>query len=200
MLCARIKVCWSNRERDRVRYNPVTSRQSGAGWTSSERPQVRGISFGARGTTCDFQLTQSATAQPEQADNWFIMTHLPGEILRLPGLSTLRTGIESGFKPVKHELGWADFRLSEDSRIERWWEVILSADCWVSLPAPLFQLNSTEAQAAECRLDAPVGCSPSARGSANDLEEYFEQLALTATAGFGLECFGAGGRYLPLDA
>jgi len=32
-----------------------------------------------------------------------------------------------GFKQVKNELGWADFRLTDYASIERWWEIVLSA-------------------------------------------------------------------------
>lgn len=83
------------------------------------------------------------------------MTNLPGDILRLPGLYTLRTWIEYGFKQVKNELGWADFRLTDYSSIERWWETIFSAYLLVSLHVQLFRLNSTEIDADECSLDAP---------------------------------------------
>jgi len=33
----------------------------------------------------------------------------------------LRMWIEYGFKQVKNELGWADFRLTDYASIERWW-------------------------------------------------------------------------------
>jgi hypothetical protein len=41
--------------------------------------------------------------------------------------------IEYGFKQVKDELGWADDRGTEYAAIERWWELVMSADTLVSL-------------------------------------------------------------------
>jgi SRSO17 transposase len=62
------------------------------------------------------------------------MTNLPGKIqLIVAQLYSLRTWIEYGFKQVKDELGWADFRLTDYTSIERWWEIIFSAYLLVSL-------------------------------------------------------------------
>jgi len=45
----------------------------------------------------------------------------------------LRNWIEYGLKQSKNELGWADFRLIDHSRIEKWWEMVMSAYLMVSL-------------------------------------------------------------------
>jgi hypothetical protein len=50
----------------------------------------------------------------------------------------LRNWIEYGFKQVKSELGWADFRLTDYSSIERWWKFIFSVYLIVSLHAQHF--------------------------------------------------------------
>jgi len=51
------------------------------------------------------------------------MTNLPGEILQSVGnIYGLRTWIEYGFKQVKDELGWADYRVTSYQEIERWWK------------------------------------------------------------------------------
>jgi hypothetical protein len=55
--------------------------------------------------------------------------------------SELRNWIEYGFKQVKNELGWADFRLTDYESIERWWEIIFSAYLLVSIQATYFQLS-----------------------------------------------------------
>lgn len=60
------------------------------------------------------------------------MTDVPSNLLRLPLLYSLRNWIEYGFKQVKSELGWADFRVTDYASIERWWEVILSVYLMVS--------------------------------------------------------------------
>ena len=62
------------------------------------------------------------------------MTNLPGDIQKSVGNTYgLRTWIEYGFKQVKDELGWADYRLTEYSDIEKWWEIVCSAYLMVSL-------------------------------------------------------------------
>ena len=139
----------------RVRYNRWRAYDQALVGHPTERRYIREIIFGARRKTRYFQITKGATQQPDRADSWFIRTNLPGDILRLPGLYTLRTWIEYGFKQVKNELGWADFRLTDYSSIERWWEIIFSAYLLVSLHAQWFKLNLTEAQANGCGLNAP---------------------------------------------
>ncbi len=51
----------------------------------------------------------------------------------------LRTWIEYGFKHIKNELGWADFRLTEYAAIARWWELVCCAYLLVSLHCPALQ-------------------------------------------------------------
>ena len=68
------------------------------------------------------------------------MTNLPGNIQLVVGnLYSLRNWIEYGFKQVKNELGWADFRLTDYASIERWWEIIFSAYLLISLHAQAFK-------------------------------------------------------------
>jgi hypothetical protein len=45
----------------------------------------------------------------------------------------IRTWIEYGFKPCKSEWGWADFRVTHYSQIQKWWELIMSAYLMVCL-------------------------------------------------------------------
>lgn len=139
----------------RVRYNRWRAYDQPLVGHSAERRHIREIIFGHQRSTRYFQITKGATDNPDRADSWFIMTNLPGDILRLPGLYTLRTWIEYGFKQVKNELGWADFRLTDYASIERWWEIIFSAYLLVTLHAEFFRLNSTEGEGAEGRVDAP---------------------------------------------
>jgi len=44
-----------------------------------------------------------------------------------------RTWIEYGLKQTKEALGWADFRVTSDEQIEKWWELVMSALLMVSL-------------------------------------------------------------------
>lgn len=45
----------------------------------------------------------------------------------------LRTWVEYGLKQSKNELGWADFRVTDYSQIEKWWEIVCNAYLMVSL-------------------------------------------------------------------
>ena len=46
--------------------------------------------------------------------------------------------IEYGLKQAKDTLGWADFRMTSDEQIEKWWELVMSAFLMVSLVADQF--------------------------------------------------------------
>ncbi|NBD18967.1 MAG: hypothetical protein GVY04_23395 [Cyanobacteria bacterium] len=39
----------------------------------------------------------------------------------------------SGFKQSKSELGWADYRVTDYSYIEKWWQLVMSAYLMISL-------------------------------------------------------------------
>jgi SRSO17 transposase len=41
--------------------------------------------------------------------------------------------VDYGLKQTKNELGWADFRLTHYTDIEKWWEIVCSAYLMVSL-------------------------------------------------------------------
>ena len=45
----------------------------------------------------------------------------------------LRNWVEYGLKQSKNELGWADFRVTDYSRIEKWWEIVMSVYLMVGL-------------------------------------------------------------------
>ena len=64
------------------------------------------------------------------------MSHLQGQqdqFDQIGNLYGLRTWIEYGFKQCKDQLGWADYRVTHSAQIERWWEIVSSADLMVSL-------------------------------------------------------------------
>ncbi len=142
----------------RVRYNTWRAYQQNLSHRQAERRYIREIIFGKRRSIRYYEITKSDTKNP-QSDTWFIMTNLPGNIqLVIGNLYSLRNWIEYGFKQVKNELGWADFRLTDYASIERWWEIIFSAYLLTSLPAQAFkdeaaresvQLNSRWLEIAE---------------------------------------------------
>ena len=94
----------------RVRYNTWRAYQQNLSHHQPERRYIREIIFGKRRSIRYYEITKSDTKDPK-ADPWFIMTNLPGNIqLTIGNLYSLRNWIEYGFKQVKNELGWADFR------------------------------------------------------------------------------------------
>ncbi len=94
---------------------------------------IREIVFGKRRNIRYWLLTTDKVELPENT-TWFIMTNLPGDIQKSVGNTYgLRTWIEYGFKQVKDELGWADYRLTSYEEIEKWWEIVCSACLMVSL-------------------------------------------------------------------
>jgi len=105
---------------------------------------IREIIFGQRQTIRYYQLTTDPDEQPEET-TILIMTNLPGAIRTQVGnMYGLRTWVEYGFKQVKNERGWADYRLTDFEDIERWWELVFSAYLMISMQAPVFR--SVDAQ------------------------------------------------------
>ena len=103
---------------------------------------LREIIFGKRRNLKYYQVSKINTPDPTGDESWYVMTNLSIDIsLNVAQLYSLRNWIEYGFKQVKNELGWADFRLTDYKSIERWWELIFSAYLLVSIQATYFQLN-----------------------------------------------------------
>jgi SRSO17 transposase len=72
--------------------------------------------------------------------------------------------VEYGFKQVKQELGWGDFRVTNYRAIERWWEIIFSVYWMISLHSNVFQKVKPE-EIAQTIFD------PQQLGSISSLEE-----------------------------
>jgi SRSO17 transposase len=103
---------------------------------SSEQRFIRELVFGQRRPTRYFEITTDPVHLPRDT-TWEVMTNLPGKIEQTVGNTFgLRTWIEYGFKQAKDELGWADYRLTDASSMERWWELVMCAYLLVSLQAP----------------------------------------------------------------
>jgi SRSO17 transposase len=111
----------------------------------TEHRYIREIIFGKRRAIRYYQITKGSTETPSKANSWQIMTNLTGDIqLDVAKRYTLRTWIEYGFKQVKNELGWHDYRFTDYHSIERWWEFIFSAYLLVSLHAKQFKQQQAE--------------------------------------------------------
>ncbi|PSF37992.1 IS701 family transposase, partial [Aphanothece hegewaldii CCALA 016] len=109
----------------------------------TETRYIREIIFGRRRTIRYYQISKKETPDLKGDDSWYIMTNLEGNIQKqVAPLYSLRNWIEYGFKQIKDELGWADFRVTDYTSIERWWEIVMSAYLLVSLQANYFQLES----------------------------------------------------------
>jgi len=106
---------------------------------STQTRYIREVVYGKRGAIRYFQLTTDPEELPADT-TCFLMTNLTGNIReRLGNDYGVRTWIEYGFKQVKNELGWADYRVTSYPAIERWWELIFSAYLMVVLHTPAFQ-------------------------------------------------------------
>lgn len=94
---------------------------------TKEQRYIREIVFRECKALKYYQITTDIEQLPEDS-TWRVRTdlrnHSPAQIGNSYGL---RTWIEYGFRQMKSELGWKDYRLTEYEHIERWWELILCA-------------------------------------------------------------------------
>jgi SRSO17 transposase len=98
-----------------------------------EKRYIREIVFGKRRAVQYWQVTTDPETLPPNS-TWFIMTLVPGiKYKEVGNLYGLRNWVEYGLKQSKNELGWADFRVTDYSQIQKWWEIIMSAYLLVSL-------------------------------------------------------------------
>jgi hypothetical protein len=94
---------------------------------------IREIIFGKRRSLQYGEITTDKETLPE-ASNWLVMTRIPQVKYHEVGdIYGVRTWIEYGFKQCKHELGWADFRVTRYEQIQKWWELVMSAYLMICL-------------------------------------------------------------------
>jgi SRSO17 transposase len=113
---------------------------------TTERRYRQELIFGRRMQVRFFCITTDPVHLPPET-TWLLMTTLGDHAEQTVGdLFGSRTWIEYGFRQSKDELGWADYRVTDASSIERWWELVMSAYLLVSLQSPVFAgLGSTQA-------------------------------------------------------
>ena len=139
----------------RKRYNRWKAYEQQLSHRKSETRYMREIIFGKRRCFRYYQISKVNTPDPTGDESWYIMTNLSVELqLIIPQLYSLRNWIEYGFKQVKNELGWADFRLTDYPSIERWWEIIFSVYLLVSIQATYFQFESQQHQKSACEVSS----------------------------------------------
>lgn len=119
---------------------------------TQEKRYIREIIFGQRCQIQYWQVTTNTETLPQNS-TWYIMTKVPGiKYKEVGNLYGLRNWVEYGLKQSKNELGWADFRVTNYSQIEKWWELIMSAYLMVSLHAKVLsnrdeqEVNPVQAQ------------------------------------------------------
>jgi SRSO17 transposase len=128
----------------KVRYNRWRAYTQALSHRPPETRYIREIVFGTVRWVRYYEISKTDSPTTSPLETWFIMTNLPKSWqLQLGKRYSLRGWIEYGFKQVKNELGWADFRLTDYASIERWWEIVLSAYLLVSWHANDFQNQSS---------------------------------------------------------
>jgi hypothetical protein len=58
---------------------------------------------------------------------WYFIHHYNASLFMYEIFHYIFTTTEYGFRQSKSELGWADFRVTQSSQIEKWWEILCSA-------------------------------------------------------------------------
>jgi SRSO17 transposase len=96
---------------------------------------IQEIRFGERKPVTYWVITTNPELLPKN-QTWYVMTNLRGDVAqKLGNLYGFRNWVEYAFKQAKNELGWADFRVTDYSQIEKWWEVVMSVYLMVSSQA-----------------------------------------------------------------
>jgi SRSO17 transposase len=111
---------------------------------TTEKRYIQEIIFGQRRQIQYWQVTTDPKTLPKNS-TWLIMTKVPGiKYKEVGNLYGLRNWVEYGLKQSKNELGWADFRITNYSQIQKWWEIVMSAYLMVSLHSQV--LSNTDGQ------------------------------------------------------
>jgi SRSO17 transposase len=133
----------------KVRYNRWRAYTQALSHRPPETRYIREIVFGKVRRLRYYEISKTSNPATNPLETWFIMTNLPKSWqLELGKRYSLRGWIEYSFKQVKNELGWADFRVTDYTSIEHWWEVVSSAYLLISWHANNFQ-NHTQDSAAQ---------------------------------------------------
>lgn len=98
-----------------------------------ETRYIREIIFGKRRARQYWEITTDPEQVPQES-TWLVMTKVPNLTYKDVGkIYQIRTWVEYGFKQSKSELGWADYRVTDYSYIEKWWQLVMSAYLMISL-------------------------------------------------------------------
>ncbi len=128
----------------KVRYNRWRTYNRVFSDGKEEIRYIREIVFGKRRSVQYWQVTTDIETLPENS-TWYLMSKIPGVKYKdIGNLYGHRNWVEYGLKQSKNELGWADFRVTDYSQIQKWWEIVMSSYLLVSLHSQT--LNNTNPQ------------------------------------------------------
>lgn len=128
-----------------TRWRPFTRHFSDG---TTQKRWIREVIYGRRHALRYYEMTTDPTTLPQESTQ-FVMTNLSGDIRETLGDNYgMRTWIEYGFKQVKDQLGWADYRVTHYRQIERWWEIVCSVYVMVSFLTRTFQGEHPQTQTA----------------------------------------------------
>jgi SRSO17 transposase len=98
-----------------------------------ETRYIREIIYGKRRERQYWEITTDKETIPSDS-TWLVMTKIPHLKYKDVGdIYKIRACEEQGFRNSKNELGWADFRLTNYSDIQKWWELVMCAYLMVCL-------------------------------------------------------------------
>jgi SRSO17 transposase len=121
--------------------------------SEKETRYIREIILGKKREVRYWEITDDRENLPKNS-TWYVMSKVEGiKYKEIGNLYELRNWIEYGLKQSKNELGWADFRLTEYSRIEKWWEIVMSVYLMVSLQTEALIKGESEKLARRKRLE-----------------------------------------------
>ncbi|NES00569.1 MAG: IS701 family transposase [Symploca sp. SIO1B1] len=99
----------------------------------TEKRYIREIIYGRRRPKQYWEITTDDETVPAES-TWFVMTKISQvKYKKVGNIYKIRAWVEYGFKQSKSELGWSDFRVTNYSQIEKWWQLVMSAYFLVSL-------------------------------------------------------------------
>jgi SRSO17 transposase len=135
----------------RIRYNKWRKfDRIFADWKKQVR-YIREVIYGKRRQRQYWEITTNPETLPKN-ETWSVMTKITDvKYHQVGNLYGLRNWVEYGLKQTKNELGWADFRLTNYTDIEKWWELVASAYLLISLHSdalptlnkPLYSISTT---------------------------------------------------------
>ncbi|MDJ1176804.1 IS701 family transposase [Roseofilum capinflatum] len=117
---------------------------------ASEEGYIRQIVLGSRSGKTYWEITTDPKTFPDRSTSW-LTTNIQAEknsMKKIVGnLYSLKNWGDSRVRECKQELGWTNYRLTQFSQIEKWWELIMSACLMISLKSqPFLSLNRLESQ------------------------------------------------------